>query len=30
MDDALYFLHWVKKNYPQQVGHIKAKLEQWG
>lgn len=28
--DAVYFLHWVKKNYPQQVGHIKAKLEQWG
>ena len=28
--DAVYFLHWVKKNYPQQVEHIKAKLEQWG
>jgi len=27
--DAVYFLHWIKKNYPQQVGHIKAKLEQW-
>ena len=28
--DAVYFLHWVKKNHPEQVEHIKAKLEQWG
>ena len=28
--DAVYFLHWVKKNYPEQTEHIKAKLEQWG
>lgn len=28
--DAVYFLHWVQKNYPQQAQHIKAKLEQWG
>ena len=28
--DAVYFLHWVAKNFPGQVGHIKAKLEQWG
>jgi heme d1 biosynthesis radical SAM protein NirJ len=28
--DAVYFLHWVAKNFPGQVGRIKAKLEQWG
>ena len=28
--DAVYFLHWVKKNYPERADHIKAKLEQWG
>jgi heme d1 biosynthesis radical SAM protein NirJ len=28
--DAVYFLHWVNKHFPAQVGHIKAKLEQWG
>ena len=28
--DAVYFLHWVAKNFPDQVEHIKAKLEQWG
>jgi heme d1 biosynthesis radical SAM protein NirJ len=28
--DAVYFLHWVKKNYPNQESHIKEKLEQWG
>ena len=28
--DAVYFLHWVKSNYPEQVEHIKVKLEQWG
>jgi len=28
--DAVYFLHWVNRNYPKQVEHIKAKLQQWG
>ena len=28
--DAVYFLHWVAKRFPDQLGHIKAKLEQWG
>jgi heme d1 biosynthesis radical SAM protein NirJ len=28
--DAVYFLHWVKKNYPGQAEHIQARLEQWG
>ena len=28
--DAVYFLHWVAKNFPDKVEHIKAKLEQWG
>ena len=28
--DAVYFLHWVRENFPAQVTHIKAKLEQWG
>ncbi len=28
--DAVYFLHWVAKNYPHRYEHIQAKLEQWG
>jgi heme d1 biosynthesis radical SAM protein NirJ len=28
--DAVYFLHWVIKNFPEKAEHIKAKLEQWG
>jgi heme d1 biosynthesis radical SAM protein NirJ len=28
--DAVYFLHWVAKRFPDKVEHIKAKLEQWG
>ena len=28
--DAVYFLHWVIKHFPDKAGHIKAKLEQWG
>jgi heme d1 biosynthesis radical SAM protein NirJ len=28
--DAVYFLHWVDKHFPDKVEHIKAKLEQWG
>lgn len=28
--DAVYFLHWVTRHFPDKAGHIKAKLEQWG
>ncbi len=28
--DAVYFLHWVARHFPEKVEHIKAKLEQWG
>ncbi len=28
--DAVYFLHWVERHFPDKVEHIKAKLEQWG
>jgi len=28
--DAVYFLHWVARNFPDKVAHIRAKLEQWG
>ncbi len=28
--DAVYFLHWVAKHYPERVEHIQAKLTQWG
>ncbi len=28
--DAVYFLHWVAKHFPDKVKHIAAKLEQWG
>jgi len=28
--DAVYFLHWVNKHFPDKVEHIRAKLEQWG
>ncbi len=28
--DAVYFLHWVNKNFPERREHIQAKLEQWG
>lgn len=28
--DAVYFLHWVARHFPDQADHIKAKLEQWG
>jgi len=28
--DAVYFLHWVTKYFPDKAEHIKAKLEQWG
>jgi len=28
--DAVYFLHWVKRRFPEQTKPIQAKLEQWG
>ncbi|MGZ4957385.1 MAG: heme d1 biosynthesis radical SAM protein NirJ [Methylobacter sp.] len=28
--DAVYFLHWVARHFPDKAEHIKAKLEQWG
>ncbi|MFA6053306.1 MAG: heme d1 biosynthesis radical SAM protein NirJ [Methylobacter sp.] len=28
--DAVYFLHWVARRFPDKAEHIKAKLEQWG
>ncbi len=28
--DAVYFLHWVKRRFPESAEHIQAKLQQWG
>ncbi|MGR9000342.1 MAG: heme d1 biosynthesis radical SAM protein NirJ, partial [Gammaproteobacteria bacterium] len=28
--DAVYFLHWVTKHFPDKADHVKAKLEHWG
>lgn len=28
--DAVYFLHWVQKNFPERTDSLRAKLEQWG
>ena len=28
--DAVYFLHWVNRYFPEKGKHIQAKLEQWG
>lgn len=28
--DAVYFLHWVNRYFPEKVKHVRAKLEQWG
>ncbi|MBS3965292.1 MAG: heme d1 biosynthesis radical SAM protein NirJ [Methylomonas sp.] len=28
--DAVYFLHWVKRHFPERADHIQAKLQQWG
>ena len=28
--DAVYFLHWVRRRFPEQAAHIQAKLQQWG
>ncbi len=28
--DGVYLLHWVRRRFPGQAGHIEAKLRQWG
>ena len=28
--DAVYFLRWVEKNFPDKVDHVRAHLEAWG
>jgi len=28
--DGVFLLHWVRQHYPEQAGHIEAKLRQWG
>jgi hypothetical protein len=28
--DGVYFLHWVRRRFPDQAAHIEAKLRQWG
>lgn len=28
--DAVYFLDWVKRHFPERAAHIQAKLAQWG
>ncbi|MDH5436121.1 MAG: heme d1 biosynthesis radical SAM protein NirJ [Gammaproteobacteria bacterium] len=28
--DGVYLLHWIAKNFPEKVDHIRAKLAQWG
>lgn len=28
--DAVYFLHWVKRRFPERAEHMQAKLRQWG
>ncbi|MEZ5685326.1 MAG: heme d1 biosynthesis radical SAM protein NirJ [Paracoccaceae bacterium] len=28
--DAVYFLRWVEKNFPEKAAHIRAHLEAWG
>ena len=28
--DGVYLLHWVTRRFPDRVGHIRAKLAQWG
>ncbi|AEG02356.1 heme d1 biosynthesis radical SAM protein NirJ [Methylomonas methanica] len=28
--DAVYFLHWVTRRFPEQAEHMQAKLQQWG
>ncbi len=28
--DGVYFLHWVRRNFPERADHVRAKLEAWG
>jgi len=28
--DAVYFLHWVARRFPERVEHLQVKLQQWG
>ena len=28
--DGVYFLHWVRRRFPERAAHIRAKLEAWG
>lgn len=28
--DGVYFLHWAKARFPHRLGHMRAKLAQWG
>ncbi len=28
--DGVYFLHWVKRHFPERYDHMRAKLSQWG
>lgn len=28
--DGVYFLHWVRRHFPERAAHIEAKLRQWG
>lgn len=28
--DGVYFLHWVRRHFPDKAAHVEAKLRQWG
>ena len=28
--DAVYFLHWVQRRFPERANHLQTKLQQWG
>ena len=28
--DGVYFLHWVRRRFPESAAHVEAKLRQWG
>ena len=28
--DGVYFLHWVRRHFPEKAAHVEAKLRQWG
>jgi len=28
--DAVYFLHWLRRRFPDRATHVQAKLQQWG